>query len=145
MAYSFTEKKRIRKNFGKRPVVLDAPYLLAIQLDSYRKFLQLNISAKVLPGIRQSLFHESVPCKPSRNLHASTAHFHELCYSIEQNDLGAFDKDGPQVVKEILDTLMLIWLICGTFLFQQLSVKLWLVHRSFTLKSIPQGWPSLVG
>ena len=47
MAYSFTEKKRIRKNFGKRPVVLDAPYLLAIQLDSYRKFLQLNISAKV--------------------------------------------------------------------------------------------------
>ena len=40
MAYSFTEKKRIRKDFGKRPSVLDVPYLLAIQLDSYREFLQ---------------------------------------------------------------------------------------------------------
>ncbi len=40
MAYSFTEKKRIRKDFGKRPSILDVPYLLAIQLDSYRKFLQ---------------------------------------------------------------------------------------------------------
>jgi DNA-directed RNA polymerase subunit beta len=42
MAYSFTEKKRIRKDFGKRPSILDVPYLLAIQLDSYRKFLQAD-------------------------------------------------------------------------------------------------------
>src|ERR1700759_4080541 len=40
MAYSFTEKKRIRKNFGKKPSILEVPYLLAIQLDSYRSFLQ---------------------------------------------------------------------------------------------------------
>ena len=40
MAYSFTEKKRIRKNFGKQPSILEVPYLLAIQLDSYRSFLQ---------------------------------------------------------------------------------------------------------
>ena len=40
MAYSFTEKKRIRKNFGKRPTILDVPYLLSIQVDSYNKFLQ---------------------------------------------------------------------------------------------------------
>jgi DNA-directed RNA polymerase subunit beta len=42
MAYSFTEKKRIRKDFGKRQSILDVPYLLAIQLDSYRKFLQTD-------------------------------------------------------------------------------------------------------
>ena len=42
MAYSFTEKKRIRKNFGKRPSILGTPYLLAIQLDSYRRFLQAD-------------------------------------------------------------------------------------------------------
>ncbi len=42
MAYSFTEKKRIRKNFGKRSSILDVPYLLAIQLDSYRRFLQAS-------------------------------------------------------------------------------------------------------
>ena len=40
MAYSFTEKKRIRKNFGKQASILETPYLLAIQLDSYRQFLQ---------------------------------------------------------------------------------------------------------
>ena len=43
MAYSFTEKKRIRKNFGKQPSVLDVPYLLSIQLDSYNKFLQQGV------------------------------------------------------------------------------------------------------
>src|SRR3974377_69782 len=42
MAYSFTEKKRIRKNFGKQASILDTPYLLAIQLDSYRTFLQVD-------------------------------------------------------------------------------------------------------
>jgi len=40
MAYSFTEKKRIRNNFGRRPSILDVPYLLALQTDSYRDFLQ---------------------------------------------------------------------------------------------------------
>ncbi|MDY3198509.1 MAG: DNA-directed RNA polymerase subunit beta, partial [Pseudomonadaceae bacterium] len=42
MAYSYTEKKRIRKDFGKLPHVMDVPYLLAIQLDSYREFLQAD-------------------------------------------------------------------------------------------------------
>src|SRR3569623_2123595 len=42
MAYSFTEKKSIRKDFGKLTTVLDVPYLLAIQVDSYRQFLQLD-------------------------------------------------------------------------------------------------------
>ncbi|QNP39908.1 DNA-directed RNA polymerase subunit beta [Lysobacter solisilvae (ex Woo and Kim 2020)] len=40
--YSFTEKKRIRKNFGKRRSILEVPFLLAIQVDSYREFLQEN-------------------------------------------------------------------------------------------------------
>jgi DNA-directed RNA polymerase subunit beta len=44
MAYSFTEKKRIRKNFGRQErSTLETPYLLAIQLDSYRKFLQAEL------------------------------------------------------------------------------------------------------
>ncbi len=43
MALSFTEKKRIRKDFGKRPQVLDIPYLLAIQLESYRQYLQTDV------------------------------------------------------------------------------------------------------
>ncbi|MCT8764829.1 DNA-directed RNA polymerase subunit beta [Glaesserella parasuis] len=40
MAYSYSEKKRIRKSFGKRSQVLNVPYLLTIQLDSFDKFIQ---------------------------------------------------------------------------------------------------------
>ena len=43
MAYSYTEKKRIRKDFGKLPQVMDLPYLLAIQMDSYRNFTQIGV------------------------------------------------------------------------------------------------------
>lgn len=44
MAYSFTEKKRIRNNFGKGTEVLDVPYLLATQINSYASFLQSGMS-----------------------------------------------------------------------------------------------------
>ncbi len=40
MTYSYTEKKRLRKDFGKRQSVLDVPYLLATQVNSYEQFLQ---------------------------------------------------------------------------------------------------------
>ena len=40
MAYSYTEKKRIRKSFAKRDAVLNVPYLLATQIQSYAAFLQ---------------------------------------------------------------------------------------------------------
>jgi DNA-directed RNA polymerase subunit beta len=42
MAYSYTEKKRIRKDFGERHSILDVPYLLATQIESYRDFLQAD-------------------------------------------------------------------------------------------------------
>ena len=45
MAYSFTEKKRIRKSFAKRDIVLPVPFLLATQLDSYAAFLQAGTGA----------------------------------------------------------------------------------------------------
>ena len=44
MSYSFTEKKRIRKSFAKRANVLEVPFLLATQLDSYTQFLQMETS-----------------------------------------------------------------------------------------------------
>ncbi|MBR7059353.1 MAG: DNA-directed RNA polymerase subunit beta [Neisseriaceae bacterium] len=43
MTYSVTEKKRIRKSFAKRTNVLEVPFLLATQLDSYATFLQNDV------------------------------------------------------------------------------------------------------
>ncbi len=56
MSYSFTEKKRLRKNFGKRSSILTrlgirdmpVPNLLTIQLDSFRRFLQADVPAESL-------------------------------------------------------------------------------------------------
>ena len=61
MAYSYTSKKRIRKDFGKRPEILTAPYLLQIQLASYRRFLQDHTpkaerNDEGLHGVFQSVF-----------------------------------------------------------------------------------------
>jgi DNA-directed RNA polymerase subunit beta len=50
MTYSYTEKKRIRKSFAKRASVLDVPFLLATQLDSYSEFLQ----AAIQPSTRKN-------------------------------------------------------------------------------------------
>ncbi|PKO42680.1 MAG: DNA-directed RNA polymerase subunit beta [Betaproteobacteria bacterium HGW-Betaproteobacteria-22] len=45
MSYSFTEKKRLRKSFAKRESVQEIPYLLAMQLESYKAFLQADVPA----------------------------------------------------------------------------------------------------
>jgi DNA-directed RNA polymerase subunit beta len=50
MAYSYTEKKRIRKSFAKRENVLEVPFLLATQIESYMHFLQ----AEVPPAQREN-------------------------------------------------------------------------------------------
>ncbi len=42
MAYSYFEKKRIRKDFGKSVQVMEYPFLLSIQLDSFRKFIDID-------------------------------------------------------------------------------------------------------
>jgi DNA-directed RNA polymerase subunit beta len=61
MSYSFTEKKRIRKDFGKRKSILDVPYLLQTQIRSYEEFLQTEKPAderreRGLHGALQSVF-----------------------------------------------------------------------------------------
>jgi len=59
MAYSFTEKKRIRNNFGSRESILTEPDLLAIQIDSFNSFIQAGEKDKTDVGLHavfQSVF-----------------------------------------------------------------------------------------
>jgi DNA-directed RNA polymerase subunit beta len=59
MAYSFTEKKRIRNNFGSRSSILQEPDLLAIQIDSFNSFIQAGSKTKEDVGLHavfQSVF-----------------------------------------------------------------------------------------
>jgi DNA-directed RNA polymerase subunit beta len=60
--YSFTERKRIRKSFGTRQSVLDVPYLLTMQQDSYVAFLQKDVPpAKRKPEGLQAAFLNAFP------------------------------------------------------------------------------------
>ncbi|WP_028863208.1 DNA-directed RNA polymerase subunit beta [Psychromonas aquimarina] len=57
MGYSYTEKKRIRKDFGKRPQVMEKPYLLSIQLDSFKRFIEIDLTGEVgLEAAFRSIF-----------------------------------------------------------------------------------------
>lgn len=59
---SYTEKKRIRKNFGKLPSVMQIPNLLDIQLNSYDLFLQRFVEPKNRQNIGlQSAFNSVFP------------------------------------------------------------------------------------
>ena len=60
MTYSFTEKKRIRRDFGKRASVVKEPYLLAIQVDSYKRFLKSDGGVYEGTGL-QSAFESIFP------------------------------------------------------------------------------------
>ena len=62
MPYSFTEKKRIRKSFAKRPSVLSVPFLLTTQLESYTHFLQAEVGpSKREPDGLQAAFSSIFP------------------------------------------------------------------------------------
>jgi len=60
MTYSFTEKKRIRNNFGTRKSVLPEPDLLSIQINSFNTFIQAGATEKKNVGLH-SVFHSVFP------------------------------------------------------------------------------------
>ena len=53
MDLSFTEKKSIRKNFGKLKEILSIPNLIEVQKTSYKQFLQSE--DKNLSNLRKGL------------------------------------------------------------------------------------------
>jgi DNA-directed RNA polymerase subunit beta len=79
MAYSFTEKKRIRKSFAKRDNVLPVPYLLATQIASYAAFLQENTApeARKIEGL-QAAFKSIYPIES----HSKNARLEYVSYML---------------------------------------------------------------
>ncbi len=79
MTYSFTEKKRIRKSFAKRAAVLDVPFLLATQINSYAEFLQAEVAgdSRRLSGL-QSAFTSVFPISS----HSGNARLEFVSYAL---------------------------------------------------------------
>src|SRR5512141_3193006 len=79
MTYSFTEKKRIRKSFAKRAAVLDVPFLLATQINSYAEFLQADAPAdQRRPSGLQSAFTSVFPISS----HSGNARLEYVSYAL---------------------------------------------------------------
>ena len=118
MVYSYTEQKRIRKDFGKRVKVLDTPYLLAVQLDSYKQFISNDpLNENGLVAAFKSVF----PIKSysgSAELSYNSFHLGEPKFNVQECmirgttysaplkvklSLVRYEKDAPKTVKERID------------------------------------------
>ncbi|MBU3826814.1 MAG: DNA-directed RNA polymerase subunit beta [Candidatus Anaerobiospirillum merdipullorum] len=118
MVYSYTEQKRIRKDFGKRVKVLDTPYLLAVQLDSYKQFISNDpLNENGLVAAFKSVF----PIKSysgSAELSYNSFHLGEPKFNVQECmirgttysaplkvklSLIRYEKDAPKTVKERID------------------------------------------
>lgn len=118
MVYSYTEQKRIRKDFGKRVKVLETPYLLAVQLDSFKQFISSDpLNENGLVAAFKSVFPitsysgNAELCYNSFKLGEPKFDVHECMirgttYSapLKVNlSLIRYEKDSPKVVKEKID------------------------------------------
>ncbi|MCU4677534.1 DNA-directed RNA polymerase subunit beta [Catenovulum sp. 2E275] len=99
MAYSYTEKKRIRKDFGKRPQVLDVPYLLSIQLDSFRKFIDVDPDGQYgLEAAFRSVF-PIVSYSGSSELQYVSYHLGEPVFDVKECQVRGVTYSAPLRVK----------------------------------------------
>ncbi len=118
MVYSYTEQKRIRKDFGKRSKVLDTPYLLAVQIDSFKQFISSD------PNNENGLvaaFKSVFPIKSysgNAELTYNSFHLGEPKFNVRECmirgttysaplkvklSLVRYEKDSPNTVKERID------------------------------------------
>src|SRR5471030_1996552 len=79
ISYTSTEKKRIRKSFAKRAAVLNVPFLLATQLDSYTAFLQaaVQVESRKTEGL-QAAFKSIFPIES----HSKNARLEFVSFSL---------------------------------------------------------------
>ena len=108
MAYSFTEKKRLRKDFGKQSSALDVPNLLSIQIDSYDVFLQKDIDPdkRVNTGL-EAAFNTLFPIESfSKNarLEFVSYRLEEPVFSVRESQLRGLSYAAPLRVKTKLIT-----------------------------------------
>ena len=68
MKYTYTAKKRIRKNFGKLSDVLPIPNLIELQVTSYNQFLERDNSKNQKSGLH-SVFESVFPIYDYSNPH----------------------------------------------------------------------------
>ena len=124
MTYSYTEKKRVRKSFSKRTDSREirSPYLLDIQVASYKRFLQADVAIdqrgdEGLQGAFNSIF-PIASYSGAAELHYVSYNLGEPAFDVKECQIRGltfssplrvtvrlvlFDKDAPAGSKQIRD------------------------------------------
>lgn len=118
MVYSYTEQKRIRKDFGKRVKVLDTPYLLAVQLDSFKQFISSDpqnenglvaafksvFPIKSYSGNAELCYNSFTLGEPKFDVHECMIRGTTYSVPLKVNlSLIRYEKDSPKTVKDKID------------------------------------------
>ncbi len=111
MPYSFTQRKRIRKNYGSIQTVIGIPDLIELQKSSYERFLQQNVSSesRIDKGLH-SVFKSVFPITD----YAQTATIEYVKYELDQPkyDVEESRQRGINFAAPIRVTLRLIvWVV----------------------------------
>ncbi len=86
--YSFTERKRIRKEFGKSPTIREAPWLLTIQVASFQRLVQADTTpeGRKLEGLEE-IFRSVFPIEDQSgkaSLEFVSYSFGELTFDVRE-------------------------------------------------------------
>ena len=88
MSYSYVEKKRIRKKFGNLNSIIEVPYLLDTQLNSYKTFLQRDVEQEKRKNVGlQAAFKSVFPISSLSNhseLHFIKYNFDEIKFNEQE-------------------------------------------------------------
>ena len=99
MVYSNTEKKRIRKDFGKSAPVVAKPQMLAIQTSSFKKFLEMDHTGEY--GL-EAAFRSVFPIKSysgTSELQYVTYRFGEPVFDVKECQIRGVTYSAPLRVK----------------------------------------------
>ena len=99
MVYSYSEKKRIRKDFGKRPQVLEIPYLLSIQLDSFEKFIESMLKVNMVLKLLSVLFSNSKAIQVTLSLQYVSYRLGEPVFDVKECQIRGVTYSAPLRVK----------------------------------------------
>ena len=119
MSYSYTEKKRIRKNFGTFAKVMELPNLVETQTKSYAEFLQADVApdARKKQGLEE-VFQSLFPIKSVSGNAALEYVSYELgknTYDVQECLIQGLTYSAPLRIKSILSLVSFAFLSAISF------------------------------
>ena len=103
MALSFTEKRSIRRNFGKLKEILSIPNLIDVQKESYSQFLKVRKKAEFSSQKGLEKVKNMLSYVESENLKVQFKVFGETSHKVDSDKMTILGKYHVDNIAEIID------------------------------------------